>query len=302
MPDQSYVALEDPWNPPPPPSDLEGEQVGAGLDALDRPEPLRDRVDVGSIVAPIVAVAGLVAIWQVLVWTGIKPIWVLPGPADVWTTLTSELGWGAALSAAWTSLSRGFVGFLVSIVLGTALGIVVGQVPLLRKAFRPLLAGMQSLPSVAWVPAAILWFQLTDATMYAVILLGAVPSVAMGLISGLDQTPPLLVRAGRVLGANRLQMIRYVLLPAALPTYIAGMKQGWAFAWRSLMAAEIIVHSPKLGVGLGQLLNQGRDLSDVSLVVVAILMVLAVGVAIDVCLFSPLERWVLNRRGLHTTR
>lgn len=297
MPDQ-WVGLEDPWNPPPPVGELDGADVGAGLDALED-EPRRTvPFDVSAVVAPIVAVLVLLGLWQVLVWAQVRPIWVLPGPLDVWTAFTQELGWGEAVRAAWTSLSRGVVGFIVSVVLGTIVGVVIGQVPILRKALRPLLSAMQSLPSVAWVPAAILWFGLSNATMYAVILLGAVPSVAMGLISGLDQTPPLLIRAGRVLGAGRWDMIRHVLLPAALPTYLAGTKQGWAFAWRSLMAAEIIVSSPKLGVGLGQLLNQGRDLSDVSLVVVAIVLVLIVGIAVDTLFFSPLERHVLRRRGL----
>ncbi|MCE1180121.1 MAG: ABC transporter permease subunit [Micrococcales bacterium] len=157
---------------------------------------------------------------------------------------------------------------------------------------------MQALPSVAWVPAAIVWFQLSSATIYAVILLGAVPSVAMGLISGIDQTPPLLRSVGRVLGADRWQMIRHVLLPAALPTLIAGIKQGWAFSWRSLMAAEIIVHSPRLGTGLGQLLNQGRDLQDMSLVFGSVLLVLLVGITVELVLFAPLERRVLRQRGL----
>lgn len=294
----AFDYAEDPWDTPRRgEDDLAGDDVAAGLDALED-TPQRRGVDVAAVVAPVVAALALLGLWQVLVWLEVRPVWVLPGPADVWASLTVDLGWREAFSTVWTSLSRGVLGFLLAVVLGTTLGILVGQVRLLRLAFRPLLVAMQSLPSVAWVPAAILWFGLSNATMYAVVLLGAVPSIAMGLIGGLDQTPPLLRRAGLVLGADRLQLVRHVLLPAALPAYLTGVKQGWAFAWRSLMAAEIIVRSPQLGLGLGQLLNQGRDLSDVSLVIVAVLLVLLVGILIDVLVFSPVERAVLRHRGL----
>ncbi len=298
-PRPSPVGLEDPWSPPPEPRSAEVDtDLAAGLDALEGSNTRAHRFSVRGVVAPLVATAALLGLWQLVVWARIKPVWVLPGPADVWTSLASDLGWPAAGAAVWTSLSRGIIGFGISVLVGTLLGLLVGQVSWLRQAFRPLLSGMQSLPSVAWVPAAIVWFRLTDATIYAVVLLGAVPSIAMGLMSGLDQTPPLLHRAGRVLGASRAQLIRHVLLPAALPTYLAGIKQGWAFSWRSLMAAELIVHSPQLGLGLGQLLNQGRDLSDMSLVIGTILLVLLVGVLVEVAFFAPLERWVLRRRGL----
>lgn len=297
----SSVGLDDPWNPPPGPTPdpaAADAEVTAGLDHLDSPVRTGRRVRAGTVLAPAIAAVLLLLCWQCLVWAGVKPVWILPGPAEVWSALSEELGWGGAAGAIWTSLSRGAVGFAASLLVGTVLGLLLGHLSLLGRAIRPLLSGMQSLPSVAWVPAAVVWFRLSDATIYAVILLGAVPSIAIGLMSGLDQAPPALQRAGRVLGAGRLQLVRHVLLPAALPTYLAGVKQGWAFAWRSLMAAEIIVQSPKLGLGLGQLLNQGRDLSDMSLVIATILLVLLVGVAVELLCFAPLERRVLRRRGL----
>jgi NitT/TauT family transport system permease protein len=155
---------------------------------------------------------------------------------------------------------------------------------------------------VAWVPAAVVWFGLTDATIYAVVLLGAVPSVANGLLAGVDQVPPLYLRAGRVLGATGAARVRHVLLPAALPGYLAGLKQGWAFSWRSLMAAELIASSPELGLGLGQLLENARSYQDMALVLATIGEILVVGVAVDLLLFAPLERRVLRSRGLAGTR
>ncbi|MGI8879274.1 MAG: ABC transporter permease [Jatrophihabitans sp.] len=278
--------------------DCDDAAVASGLDALEQVCTRNRRIDWVAVLAPIGAVLLLIGIWELVVLAKVKPNYVLPGPADVWHTLRQEFDNGDAVEAMWTSLRRGVLGFLIALVLGTVIGVVVGQISLLRKAFRPLLSAMQSLPSVAWVPAAVVWFHLSNATIYAVILLGAVPSIAMGLIGGLDQTPPMLARVGRVLGASRLQQIRYVLLPAALPTYVSGLKQGWAFSWRSLMAAELIVLSPRLGLGLGHLLNEGRDLSDMSLVITSIVLVLMVGIAVDLMVFAPLERRVLRNRGL----
>lgn len=143
-----------------------------------------------------------------------------------------------------------------------------------------------------------IWLGLDDRMMYAVILLGAVPSIANGLVAGVDQIPPLHLRAGKTLGATGLRGTWHIVLPAALPGYLAGLKQGWAFSWRSLMAAEIIASSPDLGVGLGQLLEQGRETSSMSMVFLAIVLILTVGIAIDLLIFSPLERWVLRGRGL----
>jgi NitT/TauT family transport system permease protein len=151
---------------------------------------------------------------------------------------------------------------------------------------------------VAWVPAAILWFGLTDSAIFVVVLLGAVPSIANGLVSGIDQIPPILPRVGKALGAGRIAGIRHIMLPAALPGFLAGLKQGWAFSWRSLMAAELIATSPQLGVGLGQFLHNGSSLNDMSMVMAAILLIFFVGVGIELLVFRPLERTVLLTRGL----
>ncbi|KOG85407.1 sulfate ABC transporter permease, partial [Streptomyces varsoviensis] len=198
----------------------------------------------------------------------------------------------------WTSVSRGLLGFLAALALGTPLGLLVARVKVVRSALGPILSGLQSLPSVAWVPAAVIWLGITDAAMYAVILLGAVPSIANGLVSGIDQVPPLYLRAGRTIGATGVRGAWHVLLPAALPGYISGLKQGWAFSWRSLMAAELIASSPDLGLGLGQYLENARTDSDMPGVLLGIALILVVGIAIDLIIFSPLERRVLRNRGL----
>ncbi|QTE29940.1 ABC transporter permease [Pengzhenrongella sicca] len=273
----------------------------SGLDALQTAPAggtRRGRRTLWTALAPLLALALLVAGWQLFVLTGIKPTYIVPSPLDVLTAFGAALERGDVQKAVLTSLERGVVGFGISVLVATPIGILVARVRWVRMAFGPLITGLQVLPSVAWVPAAILWFGLTDATAYFVILMGAIPSIINGLVAGVDQVPPLYRRVGRVLGANPLEQIRYVILPAALPGYVAGLKQGWAFSWRSLMAAEIIAVGGTIGFGLGSMLQQGREIQDMSVVLVAILLILTVGILVELLFFAPLERGLLRRRGL----
>ncbi|MEU9547732.1 ABC transporter permease [Streptomyces werraensis] len=280
--------------------DLAG--LEAGLDALETVrttrKPLRQTLT-QKILPPVVAVALVLAVWQSLItFKVVDDPTKLPAPADVWHVLEKAWLQGELLGYIWTSVSRGLLGFCLALLIATPLGLLLARVKLVRAAIGPILSGLQSLPSVAWVPPAVIWLGLNNQMMYAVILLGAVPSIANGLLSGVDQVPPLFQRAGRTLGATGLKGTWHITLPAALPGYVAGLKQGWAFSWRSLMAAEIIASFPDLGVGLGQLLENGRNASDMAMVFEAILLILTVGIAIDLLIFSPLERRVLRTRGL----
>ncbi|MBG0851763.1 ABC transporter permease [Streptomyces spinoverrucosus] len=251
-----------------------------------------------TVLPPLLAVVLVGAVWQTLVWAKVTSDYKLPPPSAVWHSLSDMWLRGTLFEVIWTSVSRGLLGFLLALAIATPLGLLVARVRPLRAALGPVLAGLQSLPSVAWVPPAVIWLGLNNSMMYTVILLGAVPSITNGLVSGIDQVPPLLLRAGRTMGATGVSGTWYVVLPAALPGYLAGLKQGWAFSWRSLMAAEIIASSPDLGVGLGQLLEHGRNNADMPGVFLAIMLILVVGIAIDLLLFSPLERRVLRGRGL----
>jgi NitT/TauT family transport system permease protein len=284
--------------PRPAGGDLSG--LEAGLDALEtvtvRRAPLGQLV-LKKALPPVTAAVVVLVAWQLAVWAGADPA-KLPSPHAVGRALSDRWRAGDLFSIIWTSVERGMLGFLAALAIGTPLGLVVARVPFVRAAIGPILSGLQSLPSVAWVPAAVIWLGLSDSAMYAVILLGAVPSIANGLVSGIDQVPPLYLRAGRTIGATGLRGAWFVLLPAALPGYVAGLKQGWAFSWRSLMAAELIASSPDLGVGLGRYLENMREGSDMAGVFLGILLILFVGIAIDQIIFSPLERWVLRTRGL----
>ncbi|MFE4468563.1 ABC transporter permease [Leifsonia sp. NPDC056824] len=271
----------------------------SGLDSLQTVRdagPGRARRLGRSVVPPIVFVLAAVLAWQLYTVIAHPRPDLYPGPADVLGALGSAAASGHLATAIGTSLGRGGFGFLLAILIATPLGLLLAEVRWLRRAVGPILSGLQVLPSVAWVPAAILWFGLTDAAVYFVVLLGAVPSIVNGLLAGIDQVPPQLRRVGVILGANRRRLQTRILFPAALPGYVAGLRQGWAFAWRSLMAAEIIAGS--LGFGLGSMLEQSRTLADLPSVLATILTILVVGIVVELAIFAPVERTLLRRRGL----
>lgn len=246
---------------------------------------------------PLLAIAIAVLIWEVVASSGWRPDYVLPGPLPVLAQLGRDLASGETFAAVAITMRRAVFGYAIAIAVGTALGLVLSRVRLLRAAMGSLLAGLQTMPSVAWFPLAILLFQLSESAITFVVVLGAAPSIAMGLLSSFDHVPPLLVRAGRVLGARGLTLVRHVILPAALPGFVAGLKQGWAFSWRSLMAGELLVivgHQASLGVRL----QFAREFSDAVGLLAWMIVILTIGVFVDVVVFGRLEAGIRRRRGL----
>ncbi len=284
------------------PDDL--RSLASGLDKLQTDAdtgPGRWRRFASSVLPPVLFVILLIVVWQLYIVIAHPRPDLAPSPAAVVAALGDAWESGRLQLAVATSLERGIIGFLIAIVVGTPIGLLLAEVRPIRRAVGPIISGLQVLPSVAWVPAAILWFGLSDATVYFVILMGAIPSIVNGLIAGIDQVPPQLRRVGTVLGASRWQLATAVILPAALPGYLAGLKQGWAFSWRSLMAAEIIATGGTIGFGLGSLLDQSRELADLAGVLATIILILAIGILIELVFFGPLERRMLKRRGLLLT-
>lgn len=276
-------------------------EVTAGLDRLQKPTVKRrsaGRTFVRSVLPPILFVVLLIVAWQVYVSVAQPRPDKFPSPLAVLGAFGDAWDSGRLQEAVATSLERGVLGFLIAIVVGTPLGLLLAEVGWIRRAVGPIISGLQVLPSVAWVPAAIIWFGLSDATVYFVILMGAIPSIVNGLVAGVDQVPPQLRRVGTVLGAGKVSQALLIVLPAALPGYVAGLKQGWAFSWRSLMAAEIIATGGSIGLGLGALLQQNRELADLAGVLATILLILAIGIFVELVVFGPIERSLLRRRGL----
>ena len=238
-----------------------------------------------------------IGFWQVVVWSGWRPEFALAPPREAWNDLWEYLEEGTLTTALGITMRRAAVGFALAIVIGTIVGSLVARIRPLRAAVGSLITGLQTMPSIAWFPLAILIFKLSEQAILFVVVLGAAPSIANGLIAGADTIPPILLRAGRVLGARGLAAYRYVILPASLPSFVGGLKQGWAFAWRSLMAGELlVVLRGKESVGF--LLNQNREVNNSSGLLATMIVILVIGIVVDSVLFGTLERAIQRRWGL----
>ncbi len=245
----------------------------------------------------LVAFALALVAWQVVVWSGWRPANVLPGPLPVFRSLFGDLSNGDFYIGVAITLQRAVLGYGIAVVIGSTVGLLVARVSILRRALGSALLGLQSMPSISWFPLAILLFQRSEPAIIFVVLLGAAPAIANGLLSGVDHVQPLLVRVGRVMGARGLSLYRHVILPAALPSFVGGLKQGWAFAWRSLMAGELIIAFAGRQPSLGQQLRLAQNLSDVQQLVALMMVIFTIGVAVDLG-FGVLDREIRQRWGL----
>jgi NitT/TauT family transport system permease protein len=279
--------------------DLASREV-TGLDALEL-APTTDKGTLGpriwaSAWPKVAAIVIVVLIWQIVVWSHWKPEFVLPGPKDVFSDLGTLITTGDFWNGVRLTLTRALTGYALAVVIGTLIGAAVSRFAPLRAAIGSLITGLQTMPSIMWFPLAILLFQLSESAILFVVVIGAAPSVANGLISGIDYVPRTWLRVGQVLGMKGVAKYRYLILPAALPSFISGLKQGWAFSWRSLMAGELLVIVPG-ALSIGVRMQQARDLVDSSSVISYIIVVLVIGILIDV-LFNTADNGLRKRWGL----
>ncbi len=275
----------------------------AGLDALEQqsePDRKKWKSAWNGAWPRLLALAIFIGAWQAIVWSEWRPDYVLPGPGPVFQRLGELVREGQFWKAVGVTSRRALIGFALATVIGTSLGIAVSRFRRLRAGVGAFITGLQTMPSIAWFPLAVLLFRLSEGAIMFVVVLGAAPSIANGLLSGIDHVPPLLQRAGRVLGARGASYYRHVVLPAALPGYIGGLKQGWAFAWRSLMAGELLViiaNRPSIGARL----QFARELSDPAGLLALMTVVLIIGIIVDT-IFGRFDLTVRQRRGLSTDR
>jgi len=272
----------------------------SGLDALEL-APKTDKVTLGKRIwrgawPKLLAVVIVLLLWQLVVWSGWKPEYVLPGPQTVFGDLKDVITTGDFWDGVRLTLTRALTGFALAVLIGTLVGAAVSRFAPLRAAIGSLITGLQTMPSIMWFPLAILLFQISESAILFVVVIGAAPSVANGLISGIDYVPRTWLRVGQVLGMKGLAKYRHLILPASLPSFISGLKQGWAFSWRSLMAGELLVIVPG-ALSIGVRMQQARDLSDSSLVICYIIVVLVIGILIDV-LFNAADNALRKRWGL----
>jgi sulfonate transport system permease protein len=270
----------------------------SGLDALEvRVAPSKSAAArVWSALWPkLLAVVIFFGVWELVFLSNWKPDYVLPSPRTVFDTLFSDFG--DLADAAGTTLLRAVQGFSLALVIGVLVGALVSRSRVLRAGVGSMITGLQTMPSIAWFPLAILLFKATNGAILFVVVLGAAPSIANGLLNGIDTIPPLWLRAGRVLGARGFAAFRHVTLPAALPSFVGGLKQGWAFAWRSLLAGELLVLIPGTQ-SLGFRLETERSLSDADGVIAVMMVIFLIGVAVDALFFGTIERRIRRRYGL----
>ena len=240
--------------------------------------------------------AVLIGLWE---WAFRAKIWspvLLPAPQQVAEYLKTSATDGTLLQATVITMRRLLIGYVIGLIGGLPLGLLTARWKLFHDTIGTLALGLQTLPSVCWVPLALLWFGQTEAAMLFVVVMGTLWSVVIATDTGVRHVPPIYPRAALTMGSKRLHIWLKVILPAALPFIVSGMKQGWAFAWRSLMAAEIFV-TILTGFGLGQLLHYGRELSAMDQVIAIMLVIVVIGLLADKILFSPVERFLHRRWG-----
>jgi NitT/TauT family transport system permease protein len=245
----------------------------------------------------IVFYAMLIGLWQLLFDLKIWPQYLFPSPSQVLETLVAGFRDKTFLLGIGVSMRRLLIGYGISVFFGTVLGLVIGKIRVLDETVGGFIVGLQTLPSICWLPLAILWFGLNESAITFVVVMGSLLSITIATDSGVKSIQPIYLRAGRNMGAKGYDMFVNVVLPASFPSILMGLKQGWSFAWRSLMAGEILFVS----MGLGHLLNMGRELNDMSQVIAVMIVIIAIGIIMDGLVFGTAEKkvrqlWGLDRR------
>lgn len=261
--------------------------------SLTKKRAIKDRV---SLIAFYMI---LILLWQLLFWLGTDRLhlwksYAFPSPAGVAGVLVRLLVKGSLLNAFCYSMVRAITGFAISVAAGLMLGILLSLSERLHSWLHPLLLGLQTLPSICWVPFAILWFGLDESAVIFVIIMGSAFSIALSTRNGIRNVNPLWIKAARTMGIDKRRLYTRVMLPAALPDFIAGLRQGWSFAWRALMSGEVMSAT----VGLGHTLMMGRDMADINQVMLVMIIIVAIGVLIDKIIFCRIENGILSKRGM----
>ncbi|SDT76794.1 ABC transporter permease [Actinoplanes derwentensis] len=280
--------------------DLDAADRISGLDALEL-GPKKDKGAFGrrawSATWPkLLAIAIVIGIWQLVYLSEWRPAYVFPAPLDVFTELGELVTEPKFWDGVRLTMTRAITGFALAVAIGTLIGAAVSRFTPLRAAIGSLITGLQTMPSIMWFPLAILLFQLGEEAILFVVVIGAAPSVANGLISGIDYVPRTWLRVGQVMGMKGLAKYRHLILPASLPSFVSGLKQGWAFSWRSLMAGELLVIVPGT-VSIGVRMQTARDLNDAVSVLAYIIVVLVIGILVDQ-FFNTADRALRKRWGL----
>ncbi|AJA49582.1 ABC-type nitrate/sulfonate/bicarbonate transport system, permease component [Clostridium pasteurianum DSM 525 = ATCC 6013] len=225
---------------------------------------------------------------------GVWKPYTFPSPVDVFRTLVSLVEDNTLFIGIAVSLRRLALGYIISLIIGIALGLLIVRYKYLDENFSSLILGLQTLPSICWLPFAVLWYGINEKSIIFVIAIGSIFAISIATESGIKNVNPIYIKAGETMGAKGIKLYWNVVLPSALPSIITGMKQGWSFAWRALIAGEMLSATR----GLGQILMLGRDLADISQVMSVMLIIIVIGLIIDKLIFGTLEKNIRQRCGL----
>lgn len=254
--------------------------------------------DLLHLVPMLLVAVGFLAIWELLVNLAIWPRFLFQGPADVTRSLVDLWNRTLLIRGIVATLSRLAVGFLLSLVLGALLAFLMVHFVTFGKGIQPYVLGLQTFPSIAWVPLALIWFGFSEAALLFVTIIGSLFAVTVSFADALRTVPPVYLRAARNMGSDGMDLILRVTVPAALPHLVSAAKVGWSLAWRSLIGAEVIFAT----VGLGFLLTQGREFFRIEQVMGIMTLILVLGVLVDRVVFSRTQEWVNRGRGLTPSR
>lgn len=238
--------------------------------------------------------AFILTLWQGVVSLKVWPEYLVPSPLKVFQTLRDGFIDKSFLIGIGISLKRIAIGYSLAMVGGIVLGLLLAQIQFMEESLGSFILGLHSLPSICWLPVGVLWFGLSDRAILLVVLLGSFFSIAIATKDGIKNISPIYVRAAKTMGSKGYHLYWGVILPAALPSIVSGLKQGWSLAWRSLMAGEILFVS----LGLGHLLQMGRELNDISQIFAVMIVIVLIGLMIDFWFFEKIEKKIRVRWGL----
>lgn len=241
----------------------------------------------------------LLIIWELVYKLGVDvfKIWkpyLFPAPLEVGESLINLVKDNTLIIGIIMSLKRLFLGYGISLVIGVIVGVLIVRFKYLEENMSSLILGLQTLPSVCWIPFSILWFGINESAIFFVVAIGSTFAIAIGTESGIKNVNPLYIKAAKTMGTKGKDLYLNVIIPAAMPTFIGGLKQGWSFAWRALMAGEIMSAT----IGLGQILENGRDLGDIEQVMAVMIVIIILGLVFDKLLFGKFERKIRYKWGL----
>lgn len=254
------------------------------------------KIDLKDVASTAAFLAAFLAIWEVIFLLGIFPVVSLPSPLMVGQSLIDLIQEGTLGSSIAVTMLRLFVGFTSAIMIGVGVGLVMVKFTYFGKTMNSFAVGLQSFPSIAWVPFAILLIGLNDSGILFVVIMSSVFSIMISTYSGIRNIPPIYLRSATNMGAKGISLFRHVMLPAATPSLIIGIRQGWSFAWHALVGAEMLITTL---VGLGYILAVGREFSNMSQIIAAMIVIFTIGLVFDRVVFSKIEEKVRDRWGLN---